>query len=249
MRKIGKKIVFAGMMSLFVCLFGCGAFPANTETNVPPVSVEVGEHINMGSWQGEEIEWRVLDIKGDQVLLISEYVLDVQPYHDVPCDSIKWEDCTLRQWLNGTFYEGAFTNEEREQIILSQSEGFIKYNYRIPGKPYACLERETEDYIFVLSSTEKSEYLEKKTADPDMGDVGRRCSPTEYVKNNCDIKIYVEVDKEFCGWWLSGGSAAGDDYSLAWPEMVTEFSTCLTVSPDEVIYSGVRPAMWITWQE
>ena len=246
--KNSKKIIFASIIGAFICLSGCGMFPSDTGPDMSAVSVEEGDHIHMGSWHDEEIEWRVLDIEGNQVLLLSEYVLDVQPYHDVPCDSILWEDCTLRQWLNSTFYEGAFTDEEREQIIPSRSEGFIQYNFRIVGyTEYAYVERETEDFIFLLSSTEKSEYLEQSTHDPSMGDVGRYCSPTEYVKNNCDIEIYSQGDNDYCGWWLSGGTRAGDD--LVWPNMVTEYSTCSDVSPEEVTASGVRPAMWITWQE
>ena len=247
-RKTAVKFLFAGMAGLLACLSGCGMLPSDTETDVSAVSVEEGDHIHMGSWHDEEIEWRVLDIEGDQVLLLSEYVLDVQPYHDVPCDSILWEDCTLRQWLNGTFYEGAFTDEEREQIIPSRSEGFIQYNYRIAGDPtYAYVERETEDYIFLLSPTEKSEYLDQSTHDPSMGDVGRYCSPTEYVKNNCDIAIYSQGDNDYCGWWLGGGTWAGD--GLVWPKMISEYGICPDVSPEEVTESGVRPAMWIKWQE
>ena len=242
-RKKAVKFWITGMAGLIVCLSGCGMFPSDTGPDMSAVSVEEGDHIHMGSWHDEEIEWRVLDIEGNQVLLLSEYVLDVQPYHDVPCDSILWEDCTLRQWLNGTFYEGAFSDEEREQIIPSRSEGFIKYNFRVVGRTYSYLERETEDCIFLLSSTEKSEYLEQSTHDPNMGDVGRYCSPTEYVKNNCDIKMYTQGDKDYCGWWLGAGHRIGG------PMMVTEFSECIVVSPEEVTESGVRPAMWITWQE
>ncbi len=214
-RRRGKQSIFAGIAIFTVCLSACGISSHNAESDNSQISLETGQHVNMGRWHGEDIEWRVLDIQEDHVLLLSEYVIDVLPYHEKPCSSIKWEDCTVRKWLNDTFYKGAFTEHEQEKIILSQSEGFIEYNFRIPGKPFAYLERETEDYIFLLSSTEKSEYLEISTTNPEMGDSGRLCSPTEYVKNNYDIEIYRVGEKEFCGWWLSAGDAAGYDYSLA----------------------------------
>ena len=248
--KNNKKIIFAGIIGAFICLYGCGMFSSDTEADASTVSVEEGDHIHMGSWHDEEIEWRVLDIEGDQVLLLSEYVLDVQPYHDVPCDSILWEDCTLRQWLNGTFYEGAFTDEEREQIIPSWSEGFIFYNVPNEEGIYSYRERETEDCIFVLSYTEIREYFKiVRYLDNHEGDPAVLCSPTEYVKNNCDIKIYTQGDNDYCGWWLGGGIWAGGDPDTVWPLMITEFSTSSRVSPEEIVYSGVRPAMWITWQE
>lgn len=247
-RKKAVKFWITGMAGFIVCLSGCGMFPSDTGPDMSAVSVEEGDHIHMGSWHDEEIEWRVLDIEGNQVLLLSEYVLDVQPYHDVPCDSILWEDCTLRQWLNSTFYEGAFTDEEREQIILSWSGGLIKSGLMIVQNPAdAYLEREAEDYIFLLSNREISEYFKTGTLREDMGIPDAYGSPSKYVKNNCDIQIYSQGDKDYCGWWLSGGTQTPDD--LIWPGMITEFSNYSVVSPEEIVYSGVRPAMWITWQE
>ena len=69
------------------------------------VFVQKGEHIKFGSYQGEKIEWRVLDVIGEKVLLLSEYGLDVKPYNDNLSSGITWESCTLRRWLNDEFYE------------------------------------------------------------------------------------------------------------------------------------------------
>lgn len=76
------------------------------ESTVP---LERGEHIMYGSYQGEAIEWRVLDKKGDKVLLLSEYGLDIQPFDTSDVSRVLWKDSTMRKWLNNDFYDNAFS--------------------------------------------------------------------------------------------------------------------------------------------
>jgi hypothetical protein len=35
---------------------------------------------------------------------------------------ITWRDCDLRNWLNGTFYDNAFTLEKKDRIFLHRME-------------------------------------------------------------------------------------------------------------------------------
>ena len=65
--------------------------------------IKVGDTIKLGTYEQdnnksngkEEIEWRVLDIDGNEALLISEYALDCKPYNEEYAE-ITWEDFTLR---------------------------------------------------------------------------------------------------------------------------------------------------------
>ena len=79
-----KCLAALGMVGLCVGLIGCGKSEGPVAESTVPL--ERGEHIMYGSYQGEAIEWRVLDKKGDKVLLLSEYGLDIQPFDtsDVP---------------------------------------------------------------------------------------------------------------------------------------------------------------------
>ena len=61
------------------------------------------------------IEWIVLDRQEDRVLL-SKYALDARSFHEVENRDVTWADCTLRNWLNRDFFNGAFSDEERSQI-------------------------------------------------------------------------------------------------------------------------------------
>ena len=77
-RKLQKCLTILGMIGLCIGLSGCGNDKDTAAKSTVPL--ERGQHIMYGSYQGEVIEWRVLDKKGDEVLLISEYGLDAQPY-------------------------------------------------------------------------------------------------------------------------------------------------------------------------
>ena len=91
----------------------------------------------------EPIEWEVIDVKGNKVLLVSKYGLAVQPYHNKKED-ITWETCSLRKYLNESFYKTAFNESERGfvcEVNISSNHG---------GK--------TEDKVFLLSSKEVEEY-------------------------------------------------------------------------------------------
>lgn len=88
---------------------------------------EIGSMITFGHYEqdndlsnGQEpIEWRVLKIEGDTVLLVSRYALDAQPYNETPAVA-SWIKSTLRAWLSDTFYNTAFSDEEKQCIVTRE---------------------------------------------------------------------------------------------------------------------------------
>lgn len=238
MKKKMCLISMITMLATLMCLAfsGCGRQSAGSGS----ASEMIGEHMKFGTYQGEEIEWRVIDADDEngKVLLLSEYGLDAKPYHEDSTFDIKWEDCTLRGWLNHEFYEAAFTDEEQEKIVLSTSEGFPKHNSRVPGYDYDKLERETEDYVFLLSYTEVYQYISNTHGDE--SDPDRLCYPTEYAKNNTDIKIYNGA----CGWWLCAG-IRGYEGNRHKPCIVSVHGGISLEKNANTDMHAVRPAMWI----
>ena len=127
------------------------------------------------------IEWLVLDVKGNEALLISRYGLDCKQYHSG--GSITWEDCDLRKWLNSDFLKSAFSNEESERILVSELRNDDNPEYGTPGG------NDTKDRIFCLSIAEAEQYF--------SSDEDRQCRPTAYARNH---RAYVKND--CCDWWL-----------------------------------------------
>ena len=72
----------------------------------------------------QPIQWRVLSVNGNDAFLMAEKTLDNQCFNEHPKSSMgggkelwaTWETCTLRTWLNDTFLNAAFTDEEKNAI-------------------------------------------------------------------------------------------------------------------------------------
>ena len=117
----------------------------------------------------EEIEWMVLDTVDGQSLLLSLYALDTRPFNETYGD-ITWEECTLRAWLNGEFYADAFSETEKQAVVLNQTDNgpdSCCSKYGIPGG------NDTDDHVFLLSYTQAATYF--------TDDVSRQCTPTPYA--------------------------------------------------------------------
>jgi len=117
---------------------------------------------------------------------ISKYLLDFKPYPDLS-KSVTWQDCTLRNWLNHEFLITAFSNEEREKILLSDVIN--------PAK-------NTQDYIFLLSTDEVETYFDDETEDYVEYDE-RQALTTSYARAQGAwfLDEHCEDDNKGC-WWL-----------------------------------------------
>ena len=63
----------------------------------------------------EEIEWYVIDYKDGKYFLVSKYLLTYHRYAESNYDRT-WETSLLRAYLNGEFYDTAFTEQEKQVI-------------------------------------------------------------------------------------------------------------------------------------
>ena len=103
----------------------------------------------------DAIKWRVLSVNGNDAFLIADCNLDAQYYNSKfeSIDSITWETCTVRSWLNGygsesnadgldyrktNFIDNAFTDTEQNSILTTTVSNLGKGN-------------DTQDKVFFLS--------------------------------------------------------------------------------------------------
>ncbi len=171
----------------------------------------------------EDIEWIVLDIDEDEVLLLSKYCLDAMAYHETGRYEVTWEDSDLRAWMNEAFFEDAFTDEEKEIIIPNESPNGRKQNY---GRR----ELNTEDMVFALSLNEAKDLLSKRTL--------AAAEPTEYALA-CGIQRSPSNDNSW--WWLrTPAPKKGYQLVMFTSGYVSKDSEAMHVT-NEV--GGVRPAI------
>lgn len=126
-----------------------GASSGNTEKiHILP---EVGAHLFFGRYQGDDIEWVVLDSDAEKhrSLLFCAYSIELAPYHGNDI-AITWKLCDLRKWLNDGFMHDSFTKGERARIcpVLLKNPGC--------GDEMGC--GDTEDSVFLLSIEEAQKY-------------------------------------------------------------------------------------------
>lgn len=71
----------------------------------------------------EPIEWRVLSKDATGVLLMTEDVVDASAYNfylDIAHQKdVSWKNSDIREWLNKTFYNMAFSDSEKDFILTS----------------------------------------------------------------------------------------------------------------------------------
>ena len=200
-------------------------------------SVNVGDVVEFGKYEQdnntsngkEDIEWNVLAKEGDRVLLISKYALDCKQYNSTYTD-VTWETCSLRQWLNGTFLNDAFSTEEQSLIqdTYVSADVYPEYDTN-PGNA-------TTDKIFLLSINEANKYF--------GSDEDRMCIPTEYAKANGAYtdNRYTKNGVPTCWWWLRS------------PGVYQDFAAGVYIDGPVHYYGhrvhfadgGVRPAVWVS---
>lgn len=105
--------------------------------------------------EGAKLIWEVVDkdLVNDRILVINKYPAYNVPYN-ASMQNVNWEKSTLRKWLNEDFYKKCFDDDERNRIIKTKIEN--TYNY----KP----DKETEDYIYIMSKDELDKYYQSDSA-------------------------------------------------------------------------------------
>ena len=208
---------------------------------IPQKDVLFGRYHISNNTDLESIPWRVLSIDRErrQILLLSEYLLEVRKYDDIPEKTrTSWSQSTIRAWLNSAkttranaevdysnsgFLKTAFNEEERltlvQSTILNDLGPFHGMNL--------AMEKQSE-LVFLLS----------------LDDV----MSTEFFPNRDSLKAYytpsVGGTMEYNeSWWLRSNYG---DYNaasvLGWGNNVEYYKRGL-VSAD----NGIRPAMWVKY--
>ena len=206
------------------------------------VKFSVGNYVTFGEYPqtafGRDmtsIEWLVLARDGNRALLISRYGLDAQPYNTKKT-AVTWANCTLRTWLNGTFYKKAFSNAEQAAILttnVDNSKNQCYSRYSTSGG------NNTQDKVFLLSYAEAKKYL--GATDGYIGGVKACVAPTAYAAvQGAERYLAKTADGINAGnWWLRSPGASRDEamYVNAGGHLLPR-----SVDDDSV---SVRPALWV----
>lgn len=203
----------------------------------------VGNYVTFGEYPqtaaGEDmtpIEWLILARYGNKALLISRYGLDAQPYN-IDFTNVTWETCTLRTWLNGTFYNKAFSSAEQLAILTTN----------VNNSKYQCYSgwstnggNNTQDKVFLLSYAEANKYF-GVTYD-NSSNTKSRVAPTAYAiaQGGWTSPSKKTADGTAAGWWLLRSPGYYQRYAAY-------VSSDGSLRDQNVDYgsASVRPALWV----
>jgi hypothetical protein len=134
---------------------------------------------------------------------------------------ITWANCTLRTWLNETFYDKAFSAIQQGKILAST----------VAGK-----EESTTDKIFILSYTEATNYF--SSAD------SRICNATNYaIYRGAPVNTEGgQYDGNCC--WMIRPTESTSYMAYVFVDGSINMGRYLGASVNADV--GIRPAMWIS---
>lgn len=215
-------------------------------------SAKPGNELQFGTYEqdnnlsngAEPIEWIVLANEGDKIFVLSKYMLDTGDIVEWT-KTVTWATSEEREWLNSTFYEDVFSEEEKRCILKSDistpdTEGTISHKYDQPFYSYGGAD--TSDFLFFLSYDEVVKYVQP------LGIAGA-------------IYRGMVNDNVYGGWLMrSPGTPPVSD----WPDDDTVKAIAYAggfcaVNPDGSFYidtaqrlcssqGWIRPAMWLKVQ-
>ena len=181
----------------------------------------------------EPIRWNVLTQENDRLLVLADKVLDMQPF-DHAAQPVRWENCSLRQWLQEVFLPQAFTKVEREKIFCNppSEDPAGDLLWQMFGMETAT--STVADPVFLLSSADVAQYFPNENT---LFCPGASADASDYVQER-----YGDVIDRNGGtlWWLRS--------SMSDRPMAYFVSPCDSVGISKIgegNLQGVRPAMWL----
>lgn len=138
----------------------------------------------------EMIKWNVISESGDAYTLLASSAVDCMPYNDAFA-AASWEKSSLSSWLNGYFYDTAFSEEEKKGIVPTELGANRNPIYNNVTGEYL------KTNVYLLSA--------ENLLDPACGfdvyvqtdDTARMCAQTPYAQAR---GVYVYSDG-YCKWW------------------------------------------------
>lgn len=183
----------------------------------------------------EPIKWRVLQVDGDDVFLMSDKNLDCQKYNNNEVD-VTWETCTLRTWLYSNFYRKAFSTEEQNVIKVTTVVNDKNEVYGTSGG------NTTKDKIYIPSIKEVTN-TNYGFVDYNSRSVTRKAKNTAYTMN-----CYINQSNvsQYGVWWIRTPGANHQQAAIVdGPGYVfgDRSYSGLSIANEDI---GVRPVMHIS---
>ena len=166
----------------------------------------------------EPIKWRILSEANGEALILCEMIIDSQEYYSSNSSysfshnggtgyANNYALSNIRKWLNDTFYNTAFTDLQKQLIVLTTVDNSARSTnpnnnateWNSGTNTCACAN--TEDYVFLLSLQEVTNSAYGFSSCGDF-DTARRKQNTDYAKSQGAWTSTSSAYKGNGCWWL-----------------------------------------------
>jgi uncharacterized repeat protein (TIGR02543 family) len=154
----------------------------------------------------EPIKWRILEESGGTALILCESIIANKRY---AASSNNYMSSEIREWLNGEFYNKAFTALQQELIQITNVDNSV-YSTGDSSNPYTCAN--TNDKIFLPSYREMGNTAYGFSSDYYAFDTARRRLTSDYSRAT---GVWMSTNTTYYGngyWWLRSPTNS-DSYS------------------------------------
>ncbi|MCL2754087.1 MAG: DUF6273 domain-containing protein [Oscillospiraceae bacterium] len=237
------RIVCDFIVEPYCCMEECvrvnGETSGNSEDDEPPAPFP-WETVELGG-----LDWIVLenDEESDRMLVLSRRVLSNMGF----MSGQRWLSSSMRNYLNGEFYETTFTDAERAWILETTLANYDNQNFGTAGGD------ETTDRVFLLSINEVLQYMGDREQ-LHSGDI----IDDDY--NERRMAQWREEDRNV-SWALRSPGAGFSNYGNAYVNFDGSLNLRGERAPWRLSgigfeelrsgywrFEGIRPAMWISTQ-
>lgn len=221
MKKSNKMKIVFGVICLVIITGLIASFVVvrNLKNDEPALpwkdfaTVNVGDEVTFGTFEGNPILWDVLDKDDESVFLISHYVLTHKTYDELGKGQDRtaptnWKKSTLRKYLNGEFLDTSFTVDEQASILtvkVTNTSSEELYKTYFPEEKFAKNRKQcgpTKDKIYCMGWEEFINYYGIEIND----NVERPEKGTQFSYNA--VTTGTDMEENEC-WWLRSAGRDG----------------------------------------
>ncbi len=199
----------------------------------------------------EPIKWKILQVNGAEYKLVTDLIIDNQKFHSSFDDRTidgktvyanNYEHSDIRNWLNSTFYNVAFTEKLKSYINTTLVDNSLD-STGDASNPYIC--NDTNDKVYLLSKKDitNTDYGFNSYISTSTGDMSKCKYMSDYaIASGCCVIGNKILDYNFGPFWLrTPGTRAS--YS---PLYIVSDGSLATISGVNCEYVGVAPAITVT---
>ncbi|MCR4716291.1 MAG: DUF6273 domain-containing protein [Lachnospiraceae bacterium] len=101
----------------------------------------------------EDIEWRVLDVDGDEAVIMTDQAIIKNLQYSTGMGNTTWATSNVRKYLNDTFIEDAFSEDDKKSIVKS-----IVKTKKLASSSATSADADTTDSVYILALEELKKY-------------------------------------------------------------------------------------------